>query len=104
VLHLLRPPGGGVQRPTQVGFVVSRGVGNSVVRHRVQRRLRHLLRERLDEMPAGSQVVVRALAPAAGASYAELGADVDRCLLRVLGDRPGSRQGERPVHGQGSVS
>src|SRR4051794_13813071 len=43
VLHLLRPPGGGVQRPTQVGFVVSRGVGNSVVRHRVQRRLRHLL-------------------------------------------------------------
>jgi ribonuclease P protein component len=85
---------------TRVGFAVSRAVGNSVVRHRVQRRLRHLVRDRLDAVPAGSQVVVRALAPAAHASYAELGADLDRCLQRALDDR----SGDRPVRGQGSVS
>jgi ribonuclease P protein component len=99
VVHLLAGPGGGEnlpERPTQVGFVVSRGVGNSVVRHRVQRRLRHLSRDRLAQLPLGSELVVRALAPAARATYAELGADLDRCLHRALGDRP--------VRGQGSVS
>jgi len=87
-------------RPTQVGFVVSRAVGNAVVRHRVQRQLRHLIRDRLADLPSGSRVVVRALAPAAGALYAELGADLDRCLHQALDDR----SGDRPVRGQGSVS
>jgi ribonuclease P protein component len=69
---------------TRIGLVVSRAVGNSVVRHRVQRRLRHLCGERLGELPAGSEVVVRALEPAGRATYQELGADLDRCLQRVL--------------------
>jgi ribonuclease P protein component len=70
--------------PVRVGFVVSRAVGNSVLRHRVQRRLRHLCAERLGELPPGSQLVVRALAPAAAATYQELGADLDRCLQRAV--------------------
>jgi ribonuclease P protein component len=74
--------------PVRVGFVVGRAVGGSVVRHRVQRRLRHLCRERLDDLPAGSRLVVRALAPAAGATYQELGADLDRCLQRALDSGP----------------
>ena len=95
VVHLL-PGSGDPESPSRVGFVVSRAVGNAVVRHHVQRRLRHLTRDRLAGLPSGSQVVIRALAPAARASYAELGADLDRCLHRVLGDRP--------VREQGSVS
>ncbi|WP_261624908.1 ribonuclease P protein component [Nesterenkonia marinintestina] len=31
------------------GFIVSKAVGNSVVRHRTQRRLRHLVRDLLDD-------------------------------------------------------
>jgi ribonuclease P protein component len=87
VVHLLTPgrPGAGASSgPTRAGFVVSRAVGNSVLRHRVQRRLRHLCRERLDKLPAGSELVVRALAAASHASYQELGADLDRCLQRAL--------------------
>ncbi|WP_151083882.1 ribonuclease P protein component [Nocardioides cynanchi] len=78
------------QGPARIGFVVSRAVGNSVVRHRVQRRLRHLCRERLGDLPPGCELVVRALAPSAFASYAELGADLDRCLQRGLVRRPGT--------------
>jgi ribonuclease P protein component len=74
-----------------VGFVVGRAVGNSVIRHRVLRRLRHLCRERLVRLPSGSWLVVRALPAAAGASYQELGADLDRCLQRVLADERGSQ-------------
>jgi len=74
--------------PPRVGFVVSKAVGrNAVVRHRVARRLRHLMRERLAGLPAGTLVVVRALPPAANAPSRELGADLDAAFrkLRVFG-------------------
>lgn len=87
VVHLLiggRDGAGDGADPTRAGFAVGRAVGNSVLRHRVQRRLRHLCRDRLDRLPAGSELVVRALAPAGWATYQELGADLDRCLQRAL--------------------
>jgi ribonuclease P protein component len=80
VIHLLSRESG----ERQVGFVVSRAVGNAVSRNRVKRRLRHLTRERLSTLPGSCVFVVRALPAAALASSAELGADLDRCLKRVL--------------------
>jgi len=71
----------------KVGFVVGRTVGGSVVRHRVARRLRHLMRSRLVTLPAGSLVVVRALPASAGASSAALGDDLDGALRRLIGSR-----------------
>lgn len=68
----------------RVGLVVSRAVGNSVVRHRVQRRLRHLVREQLHRLPRTGALVIRALPGAAASDFAELGEDLDRCLQRVL--------------------
>ncbi|GAA4433055.1 hypothetical protein GCM10023148_38740 [Actinokineospora soli] len=67
----------------RVGFVVSKAVGNSVVRHRVTRRLRHVVRDRLGTLPPGSALVVRALPRAADATSAELGADLDAALRRL---------------------
>jgi ribonuclease P protein component len=69
---------------SKVGFVVSKAVGNSVVRHRVSRKLRHLVRGRLDLLPPGTSLVVRALAPSADANSAELGRDLDAALHKVL--------------------
>jgi len=66
-----------------VGFVVSKAVGNAVVRNRVKRRLRHLALARLPLLPAGARVVVRALPPAAAAAYADLGGEFDRCLTKL---------------------
>jgi len=66
--------------PVRAGLVVSKAVGGSVVRHRTSRRLRHLLRDRLPDLPAGALLVVRA-GPAAGtADSAALGADLDAAL------------------------
>jgi ribonuclease P protein component len=79
---LTRPP---VPAPTaRVGFVVGRAVGNSVVRHRTVRRLRHLVGDRLDRLPAGSDPGGPALPPAACADSAALGADLDAALTRLL--------------------
>jgi ribonuclease P protein component len=70
-----------------VGFVVGRSVGGSVCRHQVVRRLRAQVAQRLDRLPAGSGTVVRALAPAAGMSSADLGAGLDQALARLAGRR-----------------
>ncbi|GAB3438182.1 ribonuclease P protein component [Actinophytocola sediminis] len=93
-------------RPTRVGFVVSKAVGNSVVRHRVTRRLRHLFRDRLGTLPLGCTLVVRALPPAAEAASAELGGDIDSALrrLRLAGTDAGgvvvngANEGRRDSH------
>jgi ribonuclease P protein component len=68
----------------RAGFVVSRAVGGSVVRHRVVRRLRHLVRERLGGLPPGARLVVRALPPASSASSALLAADLDSALRAAV--------------------
>jgi ribonuclease P protein component len=64
---------------------VSKAVGNAVVRHRVLRRLRHLVRDRLSVLPAGSLVVVRALPGAGDAVHDQLARELDAALERLLG-------------------
>lgn len=84
VVHLASGDG---PAPSRVGFVVSKAVGNAVARNRVKRRLRHLTREQLpvlQALPGPVVLVVRALPAAAQASSAELGADLRRCLGKVM--------------------
>ncbi|WP_182525106.1 ribonuclease P protein component [Nocardioides dongkuii] len=81
VVHLALGEG---HDPARVGLVVSKAVGNAVVRNRVKRRLRHLAREHVSSLPGAAVLVVRALPAAAGATYPELGADLARGLDRVL--------------------
>lgn len=101
VVHLLLLPEGAV-RPglddhtdphARAGVVVGRPVGNAVVRHRVARRLRHLLRARLGDLPVGALVVVRARPGAGTAVPRALAADLDEALARV--SRPGHHGGRR---------
>ncbi|WOP19595.1 ribonuclease P protein component [Raineyella sp. LH-20] len=72
--------------PAQVGFVVSKAVGNAVTRNRTKRRLRHLVAARLTGLPETARVVVRAL-PAAATTPERLVDDFtaawDRAISRV---------------------
>jgi ribonuclease P protein component len=70
--------------PAKVGFVVSRAVGTAVVRNRVKRRLRESMRGYLDSLPAGSFLVIRANPAAATTRQADLAADLDLVLERLL--------------------
>jgi ribonuclease P protein component len=82
VVHLLdEAPGAGVT--PRVGLVVSKAVGNAVMRNRVKRQLRHLVKSHLTQVPASSALVIRALPAAAGMRSSELDADLGRCLQRV---------------------
>ncbi len=80
MVHLLLREGDG---PPVVGFVVSRAVGNAVVRNRVKRRLRHLARERVSSLPGSCVLVVRALPAAGSAPHHLLAEDLAHCLDRL---------------------
>ena len=76
-------PGGTPLGGARAGFVVSAKVGNAVVRHRLTRQLRPLMRQRLADLPAGSDVVVRVLPDAVGATSSDLAIELDDALRRV---------------------
>ncbi|WP_062517542.1 ribonuclease P protein component [Demequina gelatinilytica] len=66
------------------GFAVSKAVGGAVTRNRVKRRLRAVMQSRLSALPEGTSVVLRALPPAADASFATLEGDVDGALRHAM--------------------
>jgi len=70
-------------QPPRVGFVVSKAVGGAVVRNRTKRRLRALMAARVDSLPTGTDVVIRANPIAAQANSALLGVELDNLLARV---------------------
>jgi ribonuclease P protein component len=79
VFHVARE----MSQSTKVAFAVGKSVGNSVVRHLITRRLRHIVAHELDQFPSGSFVVVRALPGTANATYAQLEENVEFALAKV---------------------
>lgn len=81
VVHLHRLDDTNPPEFPRVGFVVSKKVGNAVVRNRVKRRLRHLVRDL--EVPFSADVVVRALPPSASEPE-RLGDDLTSAWRRAV--------------------
>lgn len=86
--------------PTKVGFIVGKKVGNSVVRHTVSRKLRHVMRDLLPKVTA-DYVVVRANPEAASATSAELREAIVSCLEKTgaLGTKKRNGAHEVAHHG-----
>ena len=102
VVYLLAEPADNAGA-SQVGLVVGKAVGGSVIRHRVSRRLRAQVKDRLDRVPHGAKLVVRALPDSATASSAALGRDLSRALDKLTtpaGHRP-APSGGRPYSSSG---
>ncbi|MFF1882158.1 ribonuclease P protein component [Pseudarthrobacter sp. NPDC058196] len=66
--------------PSRIGFIVSKSVGNAVVRNLVKRRLREAAAASLSEHATGLAIVVRALPASASASWDQLRADYNAAL------------------------
>lgn len=64
------------------GFIVSKAVGNAVVRSRVRRRLKAIAATRLTDLPRGSDFVIRALPGSAAASWSTLNSEINGALDR----------------------
>lgn len=73
----------GITDGTRFAFAVGKNVGNSVVRHKVTRRLRHLIMENQNRFPGKSDVVIRALPGIENISHFELQQNFDIALDKV---------------------
>lgn len=71
----------------RVGFIIPRSLGRAVVRNKLRRRLRHLMRMRLDTLQPGCDVVVRALPGAEACSFQKLAEDLDAALNAARNSR-----------------
>lgn len=69
----------------KAGIVVGkREIPKATARNRVKRRLRHLIAERLSALPAGTRIVVRALAASSDVPSRDLASYLDRLLVAAL--------------------
>ncbi|QGU08710.1 ribonuclease P [Corynebacterium occultum] len=65
------------------GLIISKAVGNAVVRHRTARRLRHICATLAPELPKNHHLVIRALPRSAEATSAELERDLRRTVEKL---------------------
>ncbi|MBR6459959.1 MAG: ribonuclease P protein component [Actinomycetaceae bacterium] len=68
----------------KVGFIVSKKVGNSVIRHRITRQFRHIVRSWIDKgmLNDGEYLVVRAFPGCAGVPSSVLAHDMANALKK----------------------
>jgi ribonuclease P protein component len=66
---------------TRFGFSIKKALGNAVVRNRMRRRLREMVRERRQEIPAGWDIVIHPKSSVAKAEFSALATDLLRLLL-----------------------
>jgi len=71
----------------KVGLIIGKSVGSAVQRHRVARRLRHIVRGLLAELEPSDQVVIRALPNSFAAMSSQLEQQLRAGLQRI---RPSS--------------
>ncbi len=79
VLHIAQ----GKTPQTRFAFAVGKNVGNSVIRHRVTRKLRHLVMDNYQKFPTASDIVVRALPGIELISHQEMRSNFDNALAKV---------------------
>jgi ribonuclease P protein component len=68
--------------PVRFGFIVAKNVGGAVVRNRVRRRMKAASFDLLPGVPAGTEIVFRALPASVGASWPELVAELSNALVK----------------------
>lgn len=74
------------QIPPRCGFIVSKAVGNSVIRHATTRRLRHLCHDYYSQFPSGALVVVRAKPTITEVTFTDLNRYFAHILEKLLRD------------------
>lgn len=80
VVHAQRSEEGAGPR---IGLVVSKAVGSAVQRHRVARRLRHVVCSLVPELDSADRIVIRALPSSRHAIFASLEQELRSGLTRT---------------------
>ena len=82
IVHIRRGNDGDGRDGPRVGLIIGRAVGSAVDRHRVARRLRHVVQAMLGDLQQSDQVVIRALPSSRQVSSARLEQQLRSVLRR----------------------
>ena len=66
---------------SKFGLIINKGVGGSVIRHNLARKLRHAVAPHLPNLPKGSFLVIRALTRS---STSEVTSEVEKLISKLL--------------------
>lgn len=77
----LREPGDAATGP-RIGFTTPRALGGAVVRNRIKRRVREVVRRRLDRLSAEWSIVINPRRKALECPFPEIEREIDRLFLR----------------------
>lgn len=69
---------------SRFGFIVAKTVGNAVTRNLVRRRLRSICRDMVPAVPAGTDVVIRALPGCDAIAWATLHSEITEGVERAV--------------------
>ena len=72
------------QNNSQIGLIVSKIVGNSVVRHKVSRQIRNVVKEVLNKIPNNIQIVIRALPKINEIEFLEIENVLTKAILKSI--------------------
>ncbi len=70
-----------ISNPPKFGLIVNKGVGGSVARHALARKLRHAAAPQLSKLPKNSLLVIRALAKS---TSGEVISEVEKLVSKLL--------------------
>lgn len=69
---------------SEIGLIVSKIVGNSVVRHKVSRQIRNVVKKILNKIPNNIQIVIRALPKINEKDFFEIENILETAILKSI--------------------
>lgn len=72
------------EESSRFGFIITRKIGNAVVRNRVRRRLKAISRSLLDSGMPSREIVIRALPASVTADWATLRSEIESAATRSV--------------------
>ena len=84
ITYAVRRSGDDTTDPARFGYIISKAVGNAVVRNRTRRRMKFVTDELLRAGVSDVDIVFRALPASANAGFAELQQEMLRSVAKVL--------------------
>ena len=72
------------QKNSQVGLIVSKVVGNSVIRHKTSRQIRSIVKELIPQIPPNIQIVIRALPEITTKDFSEITKSISESVLKSI--------------------
>ena len=72
------------QNNSEIGLIVSKIVGNSVVRHKVSRQIRNVVKKIINKIPNNIQIVIRALPKINEKDFFEIENVLETAILKSI--------------------